>query len=206
MQHLTFDTACNSALTYEKYSKKRSTYAQPLRPAPSKTNIISNNIGNVGIGTSTTNKNTSTAAPSKPKDKPNVPMKDVVCFKCHGHGHYRNECPNARAFTNIERTEINNREGGPRAMLVAKDGEEKVILPPTPADEPEGSYVLTSLGTLQRTELGDAESSESEEEIIEQLYPEEGMYHLLIRRNFHTTPKGEKSDQRESIFQTCWTS
>ena len=60
------------------------------------------------------------------------------------HGHYRNECPNARAFTNLEWTEINNRERGPRAMLVAKDGEEKVILPPTPADEPEGSYILTN--------------------------------------------------------------
>ena len=78
MQHLTFDTACNSALTYEKYSKKRSIYTQPLRPTPSKSNIINNNVGNIGIGTSTASKNISTAAPSKHKDKPNVPMKDVV--------------------------------------------------------------------------------------------------------------------------------
>ena len=116
--------------------------------------------------------------------------------------HYRNECPNARAFTNIEWSEINNRERGPRAMLVAKDGEERVILPPTPADEPEGSYILTSLGTLQRTKPEDSESSESEGEHIEQIYPEEGNYHLLIRRNFHTTPKEKRVDQRESVFQT----
>ena len=102
----------------------------------------------------------------------------------------------------MEWTEIHSRDGGPRAMLVAKDGEEKVILPPTPADEPEGSYILTSLGTLQRTEPWDAESSESEEEIREQLYLEEERYHLLIRRNFHATPKEKKSNQRESIFQT----
>ena len=87
-------------------------------------------------------------------------------------------------------------------MLVAKDGEEKVILPPTPADETEGSYVLTNLGTLQRTKPGDMESSESEEETIERIYPEEGSYHLLIRRNFHATPKGKLIDQRESVFQT----
>ena len=29
----------------------------------------------------------------------NPPSKNVVCFKCHGHGHYKNECPNSRAFT-----------------------------------------------------------------------------------------------------------
>ena len=202
MQHLTFDIACNSARTYEKYSKKKGTYTQPFRPFSSKPNTISSNIGNVGIGTSTTSKSTSTIAPSRPKDRPNVPMKDIVCFKCHGHGYIKNECPNARAFTNIEWNEINNRERRPRAMLVARDGEEKVILPPTPTDEPEGSYVLTNLGTLQRTEPEDAEGSESEKDVREQLYPEEGRYHLLIRRNFHATPKGKKSDQRESIFQT----
>ena len=201
MQHLNFDTVCNSALTYEKYAKKKSNYTQPFRPAVPKPNTISRNMGNIGISTSTLSKNTNTVAPNRPKDKPNVPMKDIVCFKCHGHGHIKRECPNARAFTNMEWTEINDRERRPRAMLVAKDGKEEVILPPTPANESEGSYVLTNLGTLQRAEPGETES-ETEEEVREQLYPEEGRYHLLIRRNFHATPKGKKSDQRESIFQT----
>ena len=35
-------------------------------------------------------------------------MKDVVCFKCHGHGHYKNECPNASAFAQREWVEINS--------------------------------------------------------------------------------------------------
>ena len=82
-----------------------------------------------------------------------------MCFKCHGHGHYRNACPNVRAFTTFKWAEIQNR-GRPRAMLVSKNGQEEVILPPTPLDEPEGSYILTSLGTLQRTEPGDTKSSE----------------------------------------------
>ena len=135
MQHLTLDTACSSALTYEKYSKKRNTYAQPLESTLPKLNTVGN-TANVGIGTSSTNKNTNPVVLNRTKDKPNVSMKDVMCFKCHGHGHYRNECPNTRAFTNIEWAEIHSRERGPRAMLVARDGEEKVILPPTPTDEP----------------------------------------------------------------------
>ena len=87
-------------------------------------------------------------------------------------------------------------------MLVAKDGEEKVILPPTPTEESDGSYILTNLGTLQRTKPSDTEGRESEGEQRELLYPEEGSYHLLIRRNFHATPKGKQTDQRESVFQT----
>ena len=169
MQHLTLDTACDSALTYEKYSKRKTTCAQPFEPALPK-------LSTAGPGTGIHNRNPHTAA----SNKSNVPMKDVMCFKCHSHGHYRNECPNARAFTNIEWTEIHSRERGPRAMLVAKDGEEKVILPPIPADETEGSYILTNLGTLQRTKPEDTESSESEEENIKRIYSEEGSYHMLI--------------------------
>ncbi|XP_057517897.1 uncharacterized protein LOC130798821 [Amaranthus tricolor] len=205
MPHLTFNTACNSALTYEKYSRKRGTYTPTFRPVsykPNSNNTISNSMGNVGLGTNTINKNNNSATPSRPRDKTNVPMKDIVCFKCHGHGHIKRECLNVRAFTNIEWTEINNREREPRAMLVAKDGEEKVILPATPTDDPEGSYILTNLGTLKRTEPGETESDESDAEVREQIHPEEGRYQLLIRRNFHATPKGKKSDQRESIFQT----
>ncbi|XP_057544861.1 uncharacterized protein LOC130824016 [Amaranthus tricolor] len=197
MQHLTLDTAFSSALTYEKYAKKRNTCAQPRESTFPKLNTVGN-TANMGVGTSSTSKSTNTTVPNRTKDRINVPMKDVMCFKCHGHGHYRNECPNARAFTNIEWTKIHSREKGLRAMLVTKDGEEKVILPPTPANEHEGSYILTNLGTLQRIEPGDTEDSESEgenREVIERIYPEEGSYHLLIRRNFHTTPKGKKTDQ-----------
>ena len=87
-------------------------------------------------------------------------------------------------------------------MLVAKNGQEEVIFPPTPLEEPEGLYILTSLGTLQRTKPEYTESSQSEGEESEQIYLEEGGYNLLIRRNFHATLKGKKSDQRKNIFQT----
>ena len=112
--------------------------------------------------------------------------------------HYRNECPNARAFTNIEWSEINNRERGPRAMLVAKDGEERVILPPTPVDEPEGSYILTSLGTLQRRKPEDSESSESEGEHIEQIYPEEECFPPAYTKKLsHNTKRKEGRSKGE---------
>lgn len=122
-----------------------------------------------------------------------------MCFKCHGTGHYKNEGPNSRAFTAIEWTEINERTG-PRAMLVHKNGHEEAILPPTPEDETEGSYVLTKLGTLQRTDP-DQEDSDTKEE-RELIHPETEHHSLLIRRNFHTTPKQKVSNQRENIFQT----
>ena len=85
-------------------------------------------------------------------------------------------------------------------MLVHKDGHEEVILPPTPDDELDGSYMLTKLRTLQRTDL-DQEDSEIEED-REKIYPEEEYHILLIRRSFHTTPKSKVSNQRENIFQT----
>ncbi|XP_057529968.1 uncharacterized protein LOC130808520 [Amaranthus tricolor] len=173
MPNLTLDLAYNSAITYEKYARRRNTYTQPSRPAPykpSSNNSMDNSLGKVGTSTNISNKSDNSTTPSRPKDRLNAPLKDIG--------------------------------EEPRAMLVARDGEEKVILPTTPADDPDGSYILTSLGTMKRTEPGTEESEESETEDREQIYPEEGRYQLLIRRNFHVTPKGKKSDQRESIFQT----
>ena len=43
---------------------------------------------------------------SKMVRKANNTPKDVISFKCHGHGHYKSECPNARAFTQRECAEI----------------------------------------------------------------------------------------------------
>ena len=155
MQHLNFDTVCNNALIHEKYAKKRSNYTQPFKLIAPKPSTSSNSMGNMGISTSASNRNINITTPNKRKDRPNAPLKDIICFKCHGHGHIKKECPNSRAFTNMEWTEINERERKPRAMLVAKDGKEELILPSTPADDPEGSYILTNLGTLQRTEPGE---------------------------------------------------
>lgn len=61
--------------------------------------------------------------------KPNVHPKEVVYFKCNGHGNFRKDCPNARAFTLQEWEEI-KQDTRPRVILVTKNGkEEEVCLP-----------------------------------------------------------------------------
>lgn len=82
-------------------------------------------------------------------------------------------------------------------MLVFMDGKEELVLPPTPYDGPEGTYVVNDLGKMEL-----AGNDLSEDEDIEQIYPEEEVHGVLIRRNFHATPKSEKISQRENIFQT----
>ena len=56
---------------------------------------------------------------------------------------------------------------------------------------------VNSLGTLEP-----AGTETSEESETEQIYLEEEIHNLLVRRNFHATPKIAKIDQRENIFQT----
>lgn len=48
----------------------------------------------------------------------------------------------------------------------------------------------------------EGDSEESEEDAREDLYPELEQNSFILRRNFHTSVKEKKSDQRESIFQT----
>lgn len=127
--NLTYEGLCNSAIVHEKYAKKR--VCTPIFPRLVKPPV------------STSAETTATPKISSPKPilkyKPNVPMKDVICFKCHGHGHFKGECPN----------EIHTRSG-PRAMLVQINGQEETVLPPTPADGLEGTYVVIHLGAMER--------------------------------------------------------
>ena len=108
LQILTFETTCSIALVYEKYAKKKpnTTY----RTSQTKTNA----------STSTLTATRTDITKQKPMSKVLTHVKDVVCFKCHGTGHYKNECSNGSAFTATEWAEINERTG-PRAMLVHKD-------------------------------------------------------------------------------------
>ena len=82
-------------------------------------------------------------------------------------------------------------------MLVHKDGHEEEILPPTPNDELDRSYMLTKLGTLQRIDPNQKDSETEKDR--EQIYPKEE-YHRLLIRSFHTTPKNKISNH--NIFQT----
>ena len=67
-------------------------------------------------------------------------------------------------------------------------------------EEPDGTYRVSDSGKLQRYE--DSEEESETEEDRERVLPEDEHYNLVIRRNFHTTPKEKRSDQRENIFQT----
>lgn len=110
------------------------------RPNKAMSNRVLPNTPTFGIFRSNT-------PPAISKERSNVPLKDVICFKCHGHGHYKNECPTARAFTQREWSEIHSRTCQ-RAMLVQLNGMEETMLPPAPKDGPEGSYVVNRLGHM----------------------------------------------------------
>ncbi|XP_057543874.1 uncharacterized protein LOC130823266 [Amaranthus tricolor] len=128
---------------------------------------------------------------------PTTNPKDVVCFKCNGRGHYKRDCPNARAFTMREWNEI-RQDTRPKKILVAKNGQEEEMYPPNLSDD-DGTYIRDDEGNLQRFE-GDTEEDEDEE--LERVLLEEEHLSLVIRRSFHTTPLAKRSDQRENIFQT----
>ncbi|XP_057543336.1 uncharacterized protein LOC130821562 [Amaranthus tricolor] len=130
-------------------------------------------------------------------DPPTNP-KDVVCFKCNGRGHYKRDCPNARAFTMREWNEI-RQDTKPKKILVAKNGQEEEMYPPNLSDD-DGTYIEDKEGKWHRFE-GDTEEEEEDED-LERVMPEEEHLSLVIRRSFHTTPLAKRSDQRENIFQT----
>ena len=75
-------------------------------------------------------------------------------------------------------------------MLVSMNGKDEVVLPLIPADGPEGSYVVNSSGTMERTHIDDFDESDTEC-IREQVFPEEEIHSLLVRRSFHATPRVE---------------
>ena len=128
-----------------------------------------------------------------------MPLKKIVCFKCHGHGHYRDACPNIRAFNAQEWMYIRE-DTKLKVMLVAKNGGEEEGWPLVPSDEPDGSYKVTGSGRLVRYKHS-IEDSESEEQ-RERVLLEDEQYNLIIKRILHTTLEEKETSQRENIFQT----
>ncbi|CAO2827817.1 unnamed protein product [Amaranthus hypochondriacus] len=82
-------------------------------------------------------------------------------------------------------------------MLISRNGKEEIIGPCTRTDDPDGTYLVDDEGEVEP--LGDTDLSEED---MEEIYPEHDPHNLLIRRNFHATPKIKPNDQRENIFQT----
>ena len=176
MQNFTYKGACNSALVYEKYAKSKPSYNY---------NRIQKPI--VTKPTTAPQNKPSRGETSKTVSKTNTTPKDVICFKCHGHGHYKSEFPNAKAFTQREWAKIQERTG-PRARLVLINVKEKVVLPSTPKDEYEGTFRVNDLGIMEKDE-----GTESDEN-VKIVPPEEEHYGMLIRRSFHATPRVVKSN------------
>ena len=185
--HLTVALAGEQALLLEQYSKKRVTQTTGQSMTRSIQPMNARNVSNTGSSCKT---NT-----SEPKGKSVTPIKDVVCFKCHGHGHFKVNFPNNRAFTVVEWEEIRSRDR-PKTILVSVNGREEERGTITSEDDPDGTYIQRELGVV----IPYVSDSESDRE---PLYSEEERHRtLVIRRSFHTTHKGRKFDQRENIFQT----
>ncbi|XP_057532797.1 uncharacterized protein LOC130810672 [Amaranthus tricolor] len=135
--------------------------------------------------------------PTTPRTESNTKPQDIICFKCNGRGHYKRDCPNARAFTMKEWTDI-RQNTNPKRLLVLKNGQEEELDPPSLSDG-DGTFITDEQGNWHPFEGDSEEEGEGE---LEKIPPEEEHLSLIIRRSFHNTPLTRKSDQRENIFQT----
>ncbi|XP_057529849.1 uncharacterized protein LOC130808389 [Amaranthus tricolor] len=135
--------------------------------------------------------------PTNTRTETNTKPQDIVCFKCNGRGHYKRDCPNARAFTMREWTDI-RQNTNPKRLLVLKNGQEEELDPPSLSDG-DGTFIGDEQGNWHTFEGDSEEEGEGE---LERIPPEEEHLNLIIRRSFHNTPMNKKSDQRENIFQT----
>ena len=193
--NLTFTEMCSLAMNYERFANRKKvsqstpSYNKNLRAQPFKTPNKTPN----------TRRRKEPDSKGKSKKKEDLPLKGIVCFKCHGRGHYKSACLNARAFTMQEWRDINN-DHNTRTMLVSLNGREEEAWPPVMEGEPDGTYRVSECGSLQRYEDSEEESKSEEER--ERVLPKDEHYNLVIRRNFHTTTRAKCSNQRENIFQT----
>lgn len=106
---LTVTMAGNHALMLEQHSKKK--------PAQSSRHSYTKNSETTYPRNPNAIVNSKTKPNSEVKGKSVTPNKDIVCFKCHEHGHYRRACPNNREFTMLAWNEIRKKEM-PKTILV----------------------------------------------------------------------------------------
>ena len=167
----------------EQYSKKRTSQpdAQTNESSVHRSNQQPLSIRNV----ITTDSSIKTSR-IEPKSKSVTPIKDVVCSKCHGHGHFKENCPNNRAFTLAEWDEIRGKDK-PKTILVSINGREEEMGTITNDDDPNGTYIQREPGVVTPY----VADSKSDKELI---CPEEEEHRAVeIRKSLHTTLKGKKS-------------
>ncbi|GMI77368.1 hypothetical protein HRI_001406100 [Hibiscus trionum] len=106
----TLEEAFQFAMTIEKRIKDRQQYRQKSYPYDRGTiqPLSNSNTSNPLVDSSRTKQKPEASKPLE-KTKAKTPMtteytqtakktRDIVCFKCKGHGHYQRDCPNTRLF------------------------------------------------------------------------------------------------------------
>ena len=162
MQWNTLTQDSEHALLLEQYSRKRAVQTN-------ESSVYRSNQQPLNIRNEITTDSSIKTSSIKPKSKSVTPIKDVVCCKCHGHGHFKNNCPNNRAFTLAEWDEIRSKER-PKTILVSINGREEERGTITNDDDPNGTNIQRDSGVVTPY----VSDLESEGELI---YPEEEERH-----------------------------
>ena len=124
--NLDLQLAFNMALTVEQAYTKKKMFKNNHPKSPRSFTPKSNNPSSPRL-------QRKTEQPSTASGKAVVSMRKIVCFKCHGHGHYKDSCPNAKVFTAQEWKEIRE-DIKPKMMLVSRNGRIEEDWPPVPED------------------------------------------------------------------------
>ena len=167
---LTMHLAINTALEVERNLSRKKRLGNPVYNRATRTFTPGKPSNSMLPRRDTSNNNNKNTRPAlKESMRTDTPAKEIVCLKCNGRGHYKRDCPNARAFTLREWEEI-RQDTKPNKTLVSSNGQEEEIYPPNHNDEENDTCIEREDGTRQRVK-GDVKAHC--EEIVEAVCAEE---------------------------------